>query len=188
MLSRDQHESFASTTVALHWIVALGIIFMIPFGIWLDGQPDGDAKTARVSLHVSIGLVVLIAGLLRLIWRMYNGLPRPAGNYPSWQQRTARVVHIILLIAPIYMPVGGIMFALGKGYAIALFGLQFVSATSAPPAGLEPIAHIMHGLGGLIVGLIVLLHVVGALKHQFIDRDGTMRRMLGRTISTGRFG
>ena len=183
MFSKDRHESFAGETIALHWILALAIIFMIPFGISLDGQPEGDAKTARVSLHVSIGLLVLLVGLVRLLWRLNNGLPRPAGEHSAWQPRMARVVHIILLIAPIYMPIGGMMFALGKGYQIGLFGLTLVGASNSPPAGLEPIAHVMHGLGGFVVALTVLLHAAGALKHHFIDRDGTMRRMLGRTIS-----
>ena len=108
-----------------------------------------------------------------------------AGDHPRWQRRAARIVHIILLIAPIYMPVGGIMFALGKGYEIGLLGLPLVAATKTPPAGLEPVAHVMHGLGGLILGLIILFHIAGAVKHQFIDRDGTMRRMLGRSIASG---
>ena len=183
MFSRDRHESFSRLTIALHWLLAIAIIFMIPFGISLDGQPESAEKTARVSLHVSIGLLVLLVGIARLGWRIGNGLPRPAGDHPVWQRRAARIVHVVLLIAPVYMPVGGIMFALGKGYEIGLFGFTFVNASATPPPGLEPIAHVMHGLGGLIVALAILLHVAGAVKHHFIDRDGTMRRMLGRSIA-----
>ena len=185
MLSKDRYKSFSEVTIALHWLLAIAIIFMIPFGISLDGQPASDAKTARVSLHITIGLLVLLVGVLRLGWRIGNGLPQPAGNHPRWQRRAARIVHIILLIAPIYMPVGGIMFALGKGYEIGLLGLPLVAATKTPPAGLESVAHVMHGLGGFILGLITLFHIAGAVKHQFIDRDGTMRRMLGRSIASG---
>lgn len=184
MLAKDRHEKFASATIALHWIIAIGIVFMVPFEIWLDGQPNGDAKTACVSLHVSLSLLILVAGLLRLAWRMSNGLPQPVGNYPRWQRHMARTVHIILLIAPVYMPIGGILFALGKEYEIAVFGVRFVSATSMPPTGLEPIAHVMQGLDGFILALIALLHVAGALKHHFIDRYHTMRRMLGRPLSS----
>jgi cytochrome b561 len=183
MFSRDRYESFSGATIALHWLLANAIIFMIPFGISLDGQPESTAKTARVSLHISVGLLVLLVGVLRLGWRMSNGLPQPARDHPLWQRRAARIVHILLLIAPIYTPVGGIMFALGKGYEIGLFGVKLVDASSTPPAGLEPVAHVMHGLGGFILALIIVLHVAGALKHQFIDHDGTMRRIFGRSIA-----
>jgi cytochrome b561 len=180
MFARDRHERFSHLTLALHWLLAAGIVAMLAIGFTMDDLPDGPAKTARVRLHVSIGLLVLGFGLLRLWWRLLNGLPRPAGDHRPWERALARATHWLLLAAPIYMPATGILLALSKGYAIGLFGLEFVAAAHAPGRG-SPVQG-LHALGGTLVALLVLLHVAGAVKHAAVDRDATLGRMLGRRL------
>ena len=178
MFSRDRPERFSATTIALHWILAAAIVFMIVLGLSLDEMTPGPEKSFRVFLHISIGLLVLVVGLGRLLWRAVNRLPPPAGDHPLWQRRLARAVQVALLIAPLYMTVTGIAYAIGKGHPIGLFGLTLVSGSSAPAPALEAVAHDMHALGFLLLILLILLHVAGALKHHFIDRDRTLVRML----------
>ena len=179
----DHPGGAPKVTYRNHAQTAGGLAHFFP-GLEPEDLPDGEAKTARVALHISIGLLVLLFGLARLAWRLANGLPRPAGDHARWERSLARVVHIVLLVAPIYMPLAGMLLAFGEGYAVGLFGLTLIPASTEVPEALGEIGHVLHGLGGGLLSLAILLHLGGALKHHFWDRDGTFRRMLGGTLIT----
>ncbi len=178
----DKHERFSPVTLALHWLLAVAIVGMIFFGISLEDLPEGEVKTMRVGLHVSIGFSVFVAGCVRLLWRLRNGLPEPAGDHARWERKLTRVVHVVLLVAPIYLPLAGAVWAIGKGYVIEVFGLALIPGSDMPREALADVGSALHGPVGFLLLLVVLLHVAGALKHHIKDKDATLRRMLGGEI------
>jgi cytochrome b561 len=184
-MARDTHERFSHITLTLHWLLAIGLVAMFTIGLSIEDVPEGDARIARVGLHVSIGLLVLVLGVIRLAWRVSNGLPKPAGDHLAWERLLARVTHVILLIVPIYMPLSGMAFALGEGYAIGFFGITFVTA-GAENEAFKEIGEELHEFGAFVLALFVVLHTAGALKHHFLDRDATLRRMLGGRLAPDR--
>jgi len=73
------------------------------------------------------------------------------------------------------------MMSLGGGYPVALFGLELISG-GAGNEQLSDIGHVIHGLEGKFFILVIILHIVATLKHEWIDKDGTLKRMLGARI------
>ncbi|MBT5414276.1 MAG: cytochrome b, partial [Rhodospirillaceae bacterium] len=91
----------------------------------------------------------------------------------------ARTVHWLLLLGALAMPIAGIAHALGEGREISVFGL-FSFGRIAPDEALAEWAGAVHENAAFALIALIALHLVGALKHHWIDRDGTLTRMLGR--------
>jgi len=142
-------------------------------------------------IHKSIGVLFMALVIWRVIWRIKNNWPASVGNYSNMEKILAKVVHYLLIIGTVLLPLSGFMMSAMGGFGISVFGLELVSANPDPnnPQEMIPFngtiahfAHSMHGLAGKILLISVLLHIVGAFKHHIIDKDATLRRMLGRQV------
>ncbi|MCP4317953.1 MAG: cytochrome b [Hyphomicrobiales bacterium] len=160
-----------------HWIVALAIIGMLAFGIYIeDFVPRGPSKGALLQTHKAIGVLVLAYGLWRIGWRLAKGFLAPAAPMPHWQDVTSRVTHWLLIAGIIVMPISGMMTSLFGGHDISMFGL-FVIPGQPKNAGISEFAKEVHGATANIMIAFIVLHIAGALKHHLIDRDATLVRM-----------
>ncbi len=178
----DAQDKLSRQTVALHWVIGISMIALIAFGLYIEELPKSPEKGELIGLHKSLGVLLLSLAILRLGWRVRNGFPTPLTTVPTWQERTAQVVHWLLLVGTIMIPVSGVMMSVGGGYPVGIFGLELIASSPEKNETLSQVGHVIHGLGSRILIAAVVLHVVGALKHQFKDRDGTMSRMLGRRV------
>ena len=77
------------------------------------------------------------------------------------------------------MPISGLMMSIGGGHSIGVFGLDIFTSSGEKIEFLSQAGHIGHGLGAKVLMFFILLHIAGAIKHQLIDKDGTISRMLG---------
>jgi len=176
---RDTHKNFTRPTIGLHWIIAIAMIAMLAFGLYLEDLPRGAEKGELIGLHKSVGMLILLFALVRIIWRFLNKFPKPISPLVNWQEKLAKLTHWVLIIGTVLMPVSGIFMAIGGGHAVGVFGFEIIAGSPDKIEMLSKIGHIIHGLGGKLLILFVLLHFIGAIKHQFIDKDGTLSRMLG---------
>lgn len=176
---RDQSTKLSATTIGLHWLIAVAMIAMLAFGLYLEDMPRGEAKSALMWWHKGIGVAILAFALWRLGVRLVEGFPAALSRGPDWQERTAGITHWFLLLGTLFMPVSGIMMSMGSGRAIDVLGL-FTIPAAAKNELLHEAGEIIHGVGSKLLIAAILLHVVGALKHQIIDKDGTIARMTGR--------
>ncbi|EAR62096.1 cytochrome b [Neptuniibacter caesariensis] len=175
------HNKLTHTMVGLHWLVALMMIGSIAFGIYIEELPRSDIKFEYIQLHKSIGILVLIFAIIRIVNTSKNGLPSQLGTPKKRQDQIAKIAHIVLLAGTILMPVSGVMMSIGGGHSVALFGLNLI------PSGekiewLGSMGYALHGIGGKLMIAAILLHIAGALKHSLINKDGTMRRMMGKAV------
>ena len=160
-----------------HWIIALAVIGMLAFGIYIeDFVPRGPEQGALLQTHKAIGVAVLAYGLWRVGWRLARGFLEPAAPMPVWQDRIARVTHWVLIACIILMPVSGMTTSLLGGHDIHMFGL-FVIPGFAENNAISEIASDVHGTIANVLIFFIMLHVAGALKHHFVDRDPTLVRM-----------
>ena len=189
-------QRYTAVAIALHWAIALMIIGLIGVG-WYMENLLGDAPADRaqyqtiVQLHKSFGITVLLLSVARIAWRIMNPPPKEP-PMPDWQAMASRTVHILFYILIIAMPLSGWIMASASGaFETRYFGTVDIRLPVIPTLdagtreGLENAAGSAHSLmAWVIVGLLVL-HVGGALKHQFVDSDGLMARMapgvFGRT-------
>lgn len=176
------------TARALHWLIGFAIIGMIPFGLYFHELAESPEKMRLFYIHAGVGLAVLALSIWRVGRRLLVGLPAPLGNPSARAQRAARVGHALLLAFTLYAPLTGLLVALAKGYPIAPFGL-FTIHDGEP----VPFLALLTGLHGaplvLGLGLLTIGHALMALKHQWVDRDGTLARMIrGPQVRRGQRG
>ena len=184
---RDTKEKLSGTTIFLHWFIGLTMIFLIVIGIYMH---ENDAY-ALYPIHKSIGILLFFVIIVRVVWRIMNGWPKPASNYKRWEQLLSKITHWALIISSVALPMSGVMMSWGAGYGIEIFNLVIVGHNIDPnditktiPANqtLSSLGAQGHEFFANIVFFGVILHICGALKHHFIDKDSTLRRMLSARI------
>lgn len=170
-------ERYTLTASVLHWLVAVLVIGMIAFGWWMQGiakNPVGPRVNAY-NLHKSIGMVVLLLMLGRVLWRSTHPPPR-LPPMPLWQARAARSVHLILYVCLFVQPLTGYLGSAYSGYPVKSFGVTLPAWAPADAAVKEAMSQIHLGNSWVLV-LALVLHLAGSLKHALIDRDGSFRRI-----------
>lgn len=178
---------YGRVAMALHWLTALLILVAFPLGMIANAWPyettaQFAVKADLFSVHKTLGLAAFFTALARILWALTQ--PRPAPLHPERRAErfVAEAVHWSLYIAMLVVPLSGwLHHAATTGFAPILWpfpqGLPFVpqSVDFAEAAGA------VHWLFTKILAASVLAHVGGALKHHFLDRDDTLRRMLPGT-------
>lgn len=186
-MSANPKLKYDAVAMTLHWVTAVLIIFMIIFGEDLIKVRSGaDAASVTVggfflpSVHVTIGVTVLILSVLRLLWRLVNPPPPLPDTMAPWEKLISKLMHLLFYIALIGLPLTGWLSfghyvtgrpAVASSQVFGLFPLPL-----APDLG--DIGGALHGLGSNATMVLVILHVLAALKHHFLNRDDVMRRML----------
>lgn len=182
---RDTHEKFTWPTVGLHWIIAIAMIAMLVYGLYLEEMPRSPEKGELISLHKSFGVMIFVFAIARVYWRFLNKFPRPISDLTNWQEILAKVTHWVLIIGTLLMPISGVIMSIGGGHPVGIFGLELIAGTGEKNETLSEIGKAGHGLGGKLLILFVLFHFIGAIKHQFFDKDGTISRMFGVKVRAG---
>jgi len=169
---------YTTGAMVLHWLIAIAVIVN-----WRIAEAAEHAESPLrgeiMANHKALGVTILILTLLRLAWRLTHKTPPFASTVKPWEAALARTVHIIFYVLLIGMPLAGWLGNSLYGQAVDVFGLFTLPAL---PVGEDrdmggQIFDIHAAAGTLMLALIVL-HVVGALKHHLLDRDGNLYRML----------
>ena len=161
----------------LHWVVVVLVPLQYVLAEIADELPDGIEKLAMFARHKSVGITILLIALVRVAWRFLDRPPTPP-PMPAWQRITAAVTHWGLYALLLAMPLTGWMMSSAANYPVSWFGWVQLPDLVAPSESFEHLMHETHEalFNGLL--FLVVLHVLGALKHQFVDRDGLIARML----------
>jgi len=174
---RNTTHAWGSLSKAFHWLIVLLIINQ-----WLIAERadelKGLAKLEALAWHKSFGMTVLMLAVLRLVWRLMNPTPELATETKPWERVLAKISHALLYALIFAMPLTGWMMSSAKNYPVSWFRLFQFPDLVAPA---EQTFHRMHDVHHLLFNVLVgvaLLHVAGALKHHFIDRNDVLKRML----------
>lgn len=175
---RNTRQGYGSISILLHWLVAVAVVGLFGLGIWMVDLGYYDPWYQRApDIHRSIGVLLFAVLLLRLAWRYGNPAPAPLGK--AWEQKSARLVHLLLYLLILALTVSGYLISTADGRAIDVFGLFSVPATLSGLEQQEDIAGEIHEILAWILIALSALHALAALKHHFIDHDATLKRMLG---------
>ena len=175
---RNTQNSYGWISIILHWLVAVGVTGLFALGLWMVDLGYYDPWYRRApDIHRSTGVLLFGVMLARLAWRYMN--PRPELSGTALEKQAASLVHRLLYLLIYATMFSGYLISTADGRAIDVFGLFSIPATLSGLQNQEDIAGRIHQL--LAFGLIGIaaLHALAALKHHFIDRDQTLRRMLG---------
>ena len=146
----------------------------------MEDLPDGPYKWEVFNLHKSLGVLALLLGAWRVVWRIVQGFPEHVDGVLAWEKKAAVIAHYVLLVCIILMPLSGYIYSETGGYSVSFFGL--FNLPSLPDSEyVSKIAKSIHGGGSNVLMITLLLHIGAALKHHFVNKDSTLKRMLGRT-------
>ena len=167
---------YTSIAITFHWLLALMIVTSFSVGLYMHDLPLTPQRLKLYNWHKWAGITILALSALRLLWRLAN--PPPAEvPMPAWQQVAARASHGAMYVLFFAVPLVGWAYSSAAGFPIVWLGVlplpDFVSPDKALAEAIKP----WHGRLAITLAGLVALHVAAALKHQFIDRDGLLRRM-----------
>lgn len=172
-------DHYTYTAMLFHWLIALLIVAAFTMGLVMTDIPGlTPAKVRYYSWHKWIGITVLLLAVLRVLWRLGHAAPGYPATMPRWQQGAARVLHALLYVLIFAVPLSGYFYNMAAGVKIVYLGLYELPALIDPNPELKPVLQAVHYWLSMVLAATVGVHVAAALKHQFIDRDGVMRRML----------
>ncbi|MDD3352262.1 cytochrome b [Zoogloea sp.] len=168
---------YTGPAMAAHWIMAVLILVAFPLGVYMQDLPLSPDKLKLYSYHKWIGMTVLLLFLPRLLWRITHRPPAPL-PMPAWQHRIAESTHHLLYLLMVLVPLSGWLMSSAKGFQVVYFGVLPIPDLMGKDQGLGDFFLQAHKLLNFALLALVGLHVAGALKHQILDKDGTLRRML----------
>jgi len=169
---------YSNVSIALHWIIAILVFGQIGLVMAHDAT-EGPASANFMMLHKSGGLLILLLTLVRIGWRFKEPVIALPAEMPGWQKLLARLVRVGFYALLIAMPLGGWAASSAAGRDIAFYGLfnwPLLPIGGGREAAQQFMA--MHELGAKALYVLLFLHIAGALKHQFLDKDNILRRML----------
>jgi cytochrome b561 len=168
---KSSSTRYGSTAAALHWISALAVILMLASGQALDWAP-GSQVASILPFHVSIGLVLGVLTVIRIVWWVFfDKHPDPQVGTSAGQERAAKAVHLLLYGAIIVMVGSGVSMLLLSGAGSAIFsGSELPRFSSLQPFG-------AHAVVSKILLVLVIGHISAALWHQLIIKDNLLARM-----------
>jgi cytochrome b561 len=166
----------------LHWTMAALILAMLVFGTIMVDWPDGELQTkfALYQWHKSFGFVVLGLLVLRVLWRWVQPVPPLPPGASRFTRRASAWSHGALYALMLLMPVTGYLMSSANtlGVPTVIFGVIEVPHLVGADARLEALFKTMHAWSATALALLVALHVLAALKHGIVSRDGVWTRMV----------
>lgn len=189
---------YTKTAVVLHWLIAICIFGMFALGWYMSELPkeapkqiaydlfdlglytwqlaeEASPRTFYFNLHKSLGVTIFALIAIRILWRITHRPPALLSTYIAWERKLATGTHHLLYLLMIALPVSGVIMATYSKYGIKWFGVPFIKGLDNNP--MRELFKEVHEVIGVIILVIIILHIMGALKHKFIDKDDTLKRM-----------
>jgi cytochrome b561 len=181
MQAANSETRWGWVAIVLHWLVALVIIGLFALGFWMvDLTYYDDWYRQGPHIHRSVGILLFVAMLFRVVWRLVSTPPKPLLTHSRLEVIGAKVGHLVLYLLIFVAMVSGYLISTADGSAISVFGWFEVPSLTGRIKGMEDTAGAVHYWTTWALVVLAGLHALAALKHHFIDRDDTLRRMLGR--------
>ncbi len=169
---RNTAEKYGIVGQALHWLIVIGII-----ASYLSAEAAEDDEAAGLmGLHGSIGITILVFAILRLGWRLVDRPPPWPATMAGYERMIARATHLTFYALLFAVPITGWLLSSAEGDAVRYFDLFELPPLSSRVA--EETFEELHETVFNVLLAFTVLHVAGALKHHFWNRDHVLRSML----------
>ena len=176
---RSGKDHYGIVSSGFHWAIALAIVGLVGLGAWMVGLTYYDPwYYDSLALHKAIGIVVLALALAKFGWKLVDRNPGFGPEVKLHERAGATAMHWLLNALMVLLPVTGYLISTSEGAGIDMFELFDVPALVDVTAATRDLAidiHFYVAYGGIA---LVGMHIIAALKHHFVDRGSTLRRML----------
>jgi len=167
----------------LHWIIAALVVALIVMG--KAGDIDAEEGNSLYFWHTSLGLLVLLLVIARILWRFVTPLPKHPTTMSRLAGRVATGLHLLFYVFLLALPLSGWLASSAEGGTTTFFGVATLPAWNVGGAG-EDLFEEAHEVLGNVLLILVILHALAALKHHFVDKDDVLLRMLPASSKSAR--
>ena len=179
---KNSTRSFGLMSKLLHWSMAILLTGLFVLGLYMTGLDYYDPLYHSLPWwHKSFGLLTLLLLLLRYVWKLINTQPKPLQSHKKWEVTLAHVIQMLFYLLILLIGITGYLISTAKGKSIEFFNWFDVPALTS---GLEEKSADwvggIHEILAISLAILVVLHALAALKHHFIDKDETLKRMLNK--------
>ena len=173
---------YTPVAIVLHWVLGVAILGLFAVGVYMADLPFSPLRLKLYNWHKWAGVTLLALSVLRLLWRLTHrppALPQAISlAMPTWQIRAYHATHHLMYLLFFAVPLIGWAYSSAAGFPIVWFGQIALPDFVSPNKELAALIKPLHELSALALVGLAGLHVAAALKHQWIDRDGLLSRML----------
>jgi cytochrome b561 len=170
---------YSRVAIGLHWIIALMIFASFGVGLYMTDIPGfTPTKLKLYSWHKWAGVSIFVIAALRVLWRLTHDAPPVTSSTPEWQRKSAHMAHVLLYILIIVIPITGYLLTSAAGIPVVYLGLWQLPSLLGENEALKALFTTVHAWLNYLMAAIVAIHAAAAIKHQYIDRDGTLARMI----------
>jgi len=167
---------YTNPAIFFHWIIAALIAMQIGLGWYMMSVEDDPRSAWLFRLHISIGITATALVALRILWRLKHTPAALPESLPAWQVQASRHTHKLLYLLMVLMPFTGYLGASFSGEGVAFFGLQ-TPVWASKNDMLKELFFTIHSWTAWILVAAIVLHLLAAFKHLWIERDGVFHRM-----------
>lgn len=174
---KNTRRGWGLTSILLHWTSALAVIGLFALGWWMTGLDYYDRwYNLGPWWHRSVGMLLLLATLLRLGWRAAQPTPEARGQ--RLERLAARLGHVGLYVLMLVVLISGYLISTAEGQGIQVFDLVEVPALISDLPDQATLAGRIHWYSALALMLLSAGHALAALKHHWVDRSDVLARMI----------
>ncbi|TDG08457.1 cytochrome b [Paraburkholderia guartelaensis] len=170
---------YNGVAMLLHWLIAALIVWGFALG-WVMTDIPGitPTKLRYFSWHKWIGVTVLALVLVRILWRVTHTAPALPGSMHGWERLAAHLGHTALYVLMVAIPVTGYLYSSAAGIQVVYLGIWPMPVLIGPDTALKGVLRVVHISLNYTLLTVVVLHVLAVIKHQLIDRQNILSRML----------
>ena len=168
---------YSLTHRVLHWTMAVAILIAIPGGIVMGSLPPGGLQNNVYDLHKSLGVLVLVLAIVRIVVKRRNGVPAPASGLPAWQVMASTSVHHALYALMVVVPALGFVANSFYGAPIPFFWLFTIPTFTPHNEDIAGAIFSVHTALAILFSLLIAVHIAAALYHRYALKDAVFARM-----------
>ncbi|MGF1908560.1 cytochrome b [Vibrio kasasachensis] len=171
-------KNYNVVTRGIHWLSALVIIGMFAVGLWMvDLSYYSEWYRTAPHWHKSVGILLALVTVFRVIWKNVTASPKVEGN--AFEIVASKFVHALMYVALIGLFISGYLISTEDGRSIEVFNLFSVPGLGAFFEGQADISGEVHFYTAWALMIMAAIHALAAIKHHVIDKDNTLRKMIG---------
>ncbi|EAQ99739.1 cytochrome b [Maribacter sp. HTCC2170] len=168
----DLTKKFSKGTIAIHWLTALLILTLFPLGKYMEGLEPAE-KMGLIKIHAILGIIVFVLTLIRSYLFFKSPRPEDLKTGSKFNDRLAIWIHNAFYFLLLGISISGLAVMILGGYGDALSSGNIEAIKSHDEIGpLKP-----HGLMAVIMMVLMVLHVVGVIKHYILTKENTLKRI-----------
>lgn len=171
-------QRYGAVAQFFHWAVVVLIAFQYTWAWRIEEAEAIRVRFELVTQHKTIGMLVLVLAILRLIWRLFNAPPPLPKHLAKWEVWAAKLGHLALYALIFIVPISGWFYSQAAGYGDYWWGPVSIPSVIEASESAEALFYELHEAFVKLLIAVVVVHILAALRHHFILKDNVLKRML----------